>query len=477
MISEHPERVKGEHAGLKTFFAAAAIAAGVAITGFLLTATDWPREAAFMSGIFVFAALLWVTEAIPLFATALAVIGLQALLLANPGEWPGLGFESGKGPEFRAVFQAAADPVLVLFLGGFLLARAAVKEGLDQAMSSLLLRPFGGRPVWVMLGIMIVTAAFSMWMSNTATTAMMIALVAPMLAQLPPGESIRKGIVLAVPFAANIGGMGTPISSPPNAVAVGFLRKAGYSVSFLDWMLVAVPLLIGLLLFAWVLLCWFYPASKSGLAIVPQTSRLTGRAWVVFAVFVLTVLLWISDRWHGIPPALVALVPAVLLTATRLLDRHDVNGIDWNVLILIAGGISLGAGMQMSGLDQIIAEKLPGGEGGGTWTLAALVTATLVFGTFMSNTAIANLLLPIGISAATAFGPGQPGVVQVAMSIALTASVSMALPVSTPPNAIAYARGEVRTRDMARGGVIIGIVALLLVVAFGGRVMRFWGIG
>jgi solute carrier family 13 (sodium-dependent dicarboxylate transporter), member 2/3/5 len=461
---------------LKTFLLVASISAALVVTSYLLLGTSWPREAAFMSGIFLLAALLWVTEAIPLFATALLVVGLQALLLANPGGWPGLGFESGTGPDFRAVMQAAADPVLVLFLGGFLLARAAVKEGLDKAMSSLLLRPFGGQPVWVMLGMMFVTAAFSMWMSNTATTAMMIALVVPMLAQIPPGEPIRKGLILAVPFAANIGGMGTPISSPPNAVAVGFLRKAGYSISFLDWMLVAVPLLFALLLFAWLLLCWFYPSSNSGLKIVQEKSRLSPRAWFVFAVFTLTVLLWISDRWHGVPPAVIALLPAVALTATRTLDADDVNGLDWNVLILIAGGISLGAGMQMSGLDRIISQWLPGAEKGGIWMLGALVTATLLFGTFMSNTAIANLLLPIGISAATAFAPAQPGVIQVAMSIALVASVSMALPVSTPPNAIAYAHREVRTRDMALGGVIIGLVALILIVALGGKVMGWWGI-
>ena len=121
-----------------------------------------------MSGIFLLAALLWVTEALPLFATSLLVIGLQLILLANPGGWPGLGFSQGESPGWRAIVGAAADPVLVLFFGGFLLARAAVKEGVDRAMSSVLLRPFGGQPRWILLGLMMVTALFSMWMSNTA---------------------------------------------------------------------------------------------------------------------------------------------------------------------------------------------------------------------------------------------------------------------------------------------------------------------
>lgn len=155
-------------------------------------------------------------------------------MLANPGHWAGFGFETDSGPAYREVFAAAADPILLLFLGGLLLARAAVKEGVDHAMSALLLRPFGARPLATLLGLMPVTALFSMWMSNTATTAMMVALVAPMLAQMPPGEQFRKVLLLAVPVAANIGGMGTPIASPPNAVAMGFLPKAGLQIRFLD---------------------------------------------------------------------------------------------------------------------------------------------------------------------------------------------------------------------------------------------------
>jgi len=430
-----------------------------------------------MAGIFVLAALLWVTEALPLFATALVVIGLEIVLLSNPGGWPGLGFASGNSPDYRAIVAAAADPVLLLFFGGFLLARAAVKEGVDHAMSALLLRPFGGKPLPTLLGVMLVTALFSMWMSNTATTAMMIALIAPMLAPLPRGEAFRKGLVLAVPVAANIGGIGTPIASPPNAVAMGFLQKAGHTIGFLDWMLVAVPLMLGLIVFAWLLLVRLFPPVITGLRLQPRAERLTPRAWFVVATFTLTVALWLSDHWHGLPPAVVALVPAVAFTATGVLDRSDVNGIHWNILILIAGGIALGAGMQMTGLDTIVATWLPvSGEGSRLGLLTTLVAATILVGTFMSNTAAANLVLPIGLSAATALGGGSFAV-QVAVSIALSASMTMALPVSTPPNAIAFATGEISTRDLARVGVILGAVAALLIVFLGGPVMRYWGAG
>jgi sodium-dependent dicarboxylate transporter 2/3/5 len=371
----------------------------------------------------------------------------------------------------------AADPVLVLFFGGFVMAQAAVKEGVDRAMSALLLRPFGTRPRMVLLGLMLITLLFSMWMSNTATTAMMMALVTPMLAAMPAREPFRKAIVLAVPFAANIGGMGTPIASPPNAVAMGFLQKAGHHVAFLDWMLVAVPLMLGLAGFTWLLLARCFAPATPGLRLEHAPASLTRRGWTVVAVFVVTVLLWMSDRWHGLPSAVVALLPAVVLTATGIFTREDLARLEWSVLLLIAGGISLGAGMQLSGMDRIVVGWLPASGASPTLLLTVLVLATLVLGSFMSNTAVANLLLPIGLSSATLAGPagGLPPV-QAAVSIALAASLSMTLPMSTPPNAIAYARGEFTPREMARVAVLASGLAAVLIIGGGGVVMRWWGL-
>lgn len=435
------------------------------------------RETAFMSGIFVLAAVLWVSEALPLFATSLLVIGLQILLLANPGGWSGLGFENGSSPSYREILGIAADPVLVLFFGGFVLAHAAVKEGVDRAMSALMLRPFGSEPRRVLPGVMVVTLMFSPWMSNTATTTMMLALVTPMLAALPPGEPFRKALVLAVPFTANIGGMGTPIASPPNAVAVGFLQKAGHTVGFLDWMLVAVPLMLLLAGFTWLLLWRLFPPVTPGLRVEFSGGTLTGRGRLVVGVFVVTVVLWMSERLHGLPPAVVSLLPVIVLAATGIFSRRDFAGVEWNILILIAGGISLGAGMQMTGLDRMVVGWLPSGDGNSLWLLTILMLATLAVGTFMSNTAAANLLLPIGISAATLAEAGEGlAVVQVAVSIALVSSMTMALPVSTPPNAIAYAKGEFSTGEMARSALLISGLAVALIILGGGFVMRFWGL-
>ena len=304
-----------------------------------------------------------------------------------------------------------------------------------------------------------------MWMSNTATAAMMIALVAPIVTQLPPGEPFRKALVLAVSVGANLGGLGTPIASPPNAVAVGFLRQAGHPVGFLEWMLIAVPLMTFLILVAWLLLWRIFRPRTAELRLELVRHPISARGFYVVGVFSMTVLLWLTEHWHGLPAPVVALLPAIALTAPGLLSRDDLHQLPWNILILIGGGIALGSGIQMTGLDRLLVRQLPAGSGG-LWLLVALVLATILVSTFMSNTAAANLLLPIGISTA---GSGSP--VLAAVSIALAASVSMALPISTPPNAMAYASGEITTRDLARIGILLGLIAAVLIVV-GGQLVR-----
>jgi sodium-dependent dicarboxylate transporter 2/3/5 len=437
---------------------AASVVGALLAVLFVRQQTVWPQEAAYMCGILVLAAALWVTEALPLFATSLLVLALEVILLANPGEWPGLGFEEGKNPPYQQILHNAADPVLLLFFGGFLLARAAEKEGVDRAASSLLLRPFGRRPALLLLGIMGVTALFSMWMSNTATATMMMALVMPIVAQMPRGSRFRTGLVLAVPIGANLGGLGTPIASPPNAVAVGFLRKSGFAVSFFDWMTIAIPVMAVLLFLAWIVLWRMFPPEKDHVGFRPAAERLSGRAIGVMALFTATVLLWLTEPWHGLPPAITALFPAVVLTASRVLNRDDLNGISWNIIILIAGGIALGAGMQLTGLDHLMTGRLSTSLNPAL-LVPGLIVATIAIGTFMSNTAAANLLLPIGISATAAIGSQEAA----AVGIALAASLSMSLPISTPPNAIAYASGEFQTRHLMVLGAILGLAGAALI--------------
>jgi sodium-dependent dicarboxylate transporter 2/3/5 len=301
---------------------------------------------------------------------------------------------------------------------------------------------------------------------------MMITLTVPMLSQIPPSDPLRKGLILSVPFAANIGGMGTPIASPPNAVAVSFLLKAGYEISFLQWVLIATPLMIGLLLFSWALLTFLYAPRQEIAFAKPVAEPMDGLDWYVVGVLVTTIGLWLTEGWHGLSTAVVALLPAVAFTATGLLTRRDVNSLEWHILILIMGGIALGVGMQETGLDAVFVSLIPSQ---GNVVLGALVVATILFSTFISNTAAANLLLPIGIAfAAGTTDPDSPGAIVLAASIALAASLAMSLPVSTPPNTIAYSQGGLTSGDFVRPGVVIGIVAVVLIVWLGDEVVGFW---
>jgi len=412
-----------------------------------------------MSSIFVLAGLLWMTEALPLFATAFVIISLQIVLISNPGDWTGLGKSDGINPDYQIFLRPLADPVIILFLGGFILAQASVKEGIDKALASNILRVFGSRPQFVMLGLMAITAGFSMWMSNTATTAMMITLTVPLLANVPLSDQFRKALILCIPFSANIGGLGTPIASPPNAVAVGFLRSIGIEISFLEWMWTALPLVAIMLIFTWQLLWHMYkPSSKLELQSEPH--KIDARGIYVMIVFTITIALWLSDSWHGLPTAVVALVPVVGFTTTGIIRRSDINALEWHILILIAGGISLGVGMKTTGLDLILIDLVPKNV---TIIFPALVVTTVLLSTFMSNTAASNLLIPLGVSFATGLS-NQPSALELGVGVAFAASMAMALPISTPPNAIAYAKGILSSRDFAKAGVIIGIVAVFLLL-------------
>jgi sodium-dependent dicarboxylate transporter 2/3/5 len=438
-----------------------ALPCAVVATVSALVYGGWPREQAFMAGILALAAVLWITEALPLFATALLIITAEIFLLANPGGWPGFGFAAGGGTSFAAILAAAANPMLVLFLGGLLLARAAVKEGVDQTMAAWLLRPFVHNRRKLLYGVLGVTALFSMWMSNTATGAFMLTLIMPLLAQVPPADPYRKALLLAVPFAAGIGALATPISSPPNVIAMDFIQRGGYQIGFLHWMIVAVPLTVLLLaLTGWLLERFFGrlqpdAATSFTLAAPPLTDR--GRR--VVGIFVATVLLWLTEGLHGMPAAVVALLPIVSLLLVGTITRDDINRIEWDVLILIGGGLALGYGLNATQLDLRLVALLP--PGAGTYALVVmLILATLVLGTFLSNTAVANLLLPIGF-AASATQVHQPALL---IGIAFIASLTMALPISTPPNAMAYARGEFSTWEMAKVGGLLGLAGASLIL-------------
>jgi solute carrier family 13 (sodium-dependent dicarboxylate transporter), member 2/3/5 len=408
-----------------------------------------------MLAIFLLAIVLWVTEAIPLVATAVLVILLQVLMLSEQAILPG-------GEEVltaTSVYAALADPVIVLFLGGFLIADGAAKFGLDRNLAAVLMRPFAGDARRTVFGLMAITALLSMFVSNTATTATMFAVVIPILVALPEGKA-RTGLALSIPVAANVGGLGTPVGSPPNAIALGQLTARGEAVSFLGWMLLAVPLMVVVLLFAWWFLTRRYiPAG------VPLDLELTAEfdrspaARLFTLVAGATVALWLTEPLHGISSSTVGFLPVVALLATQVMTGDDLKALQWPVLWLVAGGIALGAGIGASGLDVWLLDLVAWDTFPVTAVIVLLAVVGLVLSTVISNSATANLIVPLAISLATGIGTDPTAI---AVIVALACSLAMALPISTPPNAIAYATGEVDTRDMATTGLIIGAVGVAL---------------
>ena len=414
--------------------------------------------------VLLFAAGMWVTEAIPAFATSLVAIGLLIVCLGRPD-----GVFATGPKDWEMFVEPWGSPLIWLFFGGFCLAASAEKTGLDRWLAARTLALFGQRPAMLLMGVMLVTAILSMFISNTATATLVLAMMTPLFASLPAGHALPKALGLGIAFAANVGGMGTIIGTPPNAIAAGLLADANAPVDFAKWMLLAIPPSLLLLAVAWFYLVVRYlfggafqqseqPLFEAQSA-APAAPRL--QQIISVATFTLTVSLWMSSPLHGLPTTVISFVPITLLTATGILGSEDIRKMPWDILLLITGGLSLGVAIQATGLATWAVDQLPL-EGWGPAALAIIIGyATVFMANLMSHTATANLVLPISIAVFTSMGEVD---LRYAVPIALAASTAMCLPISTPPNAIVYGAGKVRTGDLISGGLLLGLLGTPLVV-------------
>ncbi len=432
--------------------------------------------------IFVLAATMWIMEPIPIWTTSVGIMVIMLLttstsmcnlfngVLNLEGKIdPSIDPTFGTPIKYKAIMATFADPIIMLFMGGFVLAIVASKYKLDAVIAKNILKPFGSQSKFVLLGFITVTALCSMFMSNTATAAMMLTILTPVLAQLPESGKGRIAMALSIPIAANVGGIGTPIGTPPNAVAIGYLNNPeglNLGISFGNWMLVMIPVAIIILLFAWVLLLKMFPFSQKTIQIhVDGEMENSWKSKVVSITFALTILLWVTDRWTGINSNVVALIPFAVFGITGIFSKDDFKKIDWDVLWLVAGGFSLGVGLEDTGLAKHMVDSIPFGSWSPLLVIIGSGILCCVMSTFMSNSATAALLIPIlavvgkGMEEQlTGFG----GVSTLLIGLALSASFAMALPISTPPNALAYAKGFIKQKDMAVVGIIVGVFALAL---------------
>lgn len=421
--------------------------------------------------IFVFTAMMWILEVIPTWTTS--VVAIVSILLTTSNK--GLGFlmssdNLGELTNYKSIMAAFADPVIMLFLGGFVLAFAATKVGLDVQLAKVMLKPFGTNPKTVLLGVLLVIGIFSMFMSNTATAAMMLTFLTPVLATLPKDGGGRISLALAIPIAANLGGMGTPIGTPPNAIALGALQEAGYNITFVGWMLRMFPYVIIMLVFAWFLLMKLYPfkAKKIELKIEGAPVKTTPfQKYVVWVTFALTIILWVGEGIFKVNSNIVAMIPFAVFSATGILKARDLEHINWAVLWMVAGGFALGTALNQTGLATTLIQTIPFASWNALVVMLVGGFICYFLSNFISNSASANLVVPILIVVGKAMAGNESfetlgGVPAMIAGVAICASLAMCLPVSTPPNALAHSTGMITTKQMATVGVIIGAVGFVL---------------
>ncbi len=399
---------------------------------------------------------LWVSEAIPSYATALLLISLEIGLLGRPGG----SFAEGIN-DWEIFVRPFGSPVIWLFFGGFVLAKGASRTGIDRRMASALLGRYGRRPTSALMILMGVAFVFSMFISNTAATATMIAVIAPLIATMDRDEPFAKAFLIGVPFAANLGGMGTLIGSPPNAIAAGALAST-QPVDFTRWMMLGLPpalVLVGVI-FVYLRIRYRPRMAKLDLRALEDGLDADDGApdWhrpLVVVVFLLTVALWMTGALHGMPSTVVSFLPITAFTVFGVLRSAEIRELPWEVLLLLAGGLSLGVAVTKTGLAGWLVTELQLDTLGPLAIVMVLAFLTCSLSNVMSNTAAANILVPIGL----AISHGSPDLV---VPIALAASAAMMLPVSTPPNAIAYSTGKIEGKDFIVGGAIVGVLGPLI---------------
>ena len=420
--------------------------------------------------IFAFATLMWVMEVVSSWATSLGIIVLMLLCTSDSGiKFMMTGDNVGTPLSHRSIMASFADPVIMLFIGGFVLAIAAAKTGLDAYLAKALLKPFGRKSENVLLGFILVTGLFSMFVSNTATAAMMLAFLTPVFKQLPPEGKGRIALALSIPVAANLGGMGTPIGTPPNNIALKYLNDPdglNLGLGFGEWMLIMVPLVAVLLFISWGLLKTIFPFSQKTVDLEIEGEMKKGKnTTIVIITFIITVLLWLTDSITGINSNTVALIPVGVFAMTGVLTKYDLEEINWSVLWMVAGGFALGYGLNASGLAENAVKTIPFGDFSPFLILVISGVICYILSNFISNSATAALLMPILAVVCSAMGDKLAaigGTPTVLIGVAIAASSAMILPVSTPPNALAFSTNLVQQKDMVKIGVIVGIISMVI---------------
>ncbi len=452
-------------------------------------------EAWRVAAVTVLIAIWWITEAIPIPITALIPIILYPILDIMPTS---------------AVTSSYANSTIYLFIGGFFIAVAMERWGLHRRIALHTIKLVGASPSKMTLGFMIATAFISMWVSNTATAMMMVPIGLAVIVQISGHDThgvlasdaskeesnFAKGLMLAIAYSASIGGVATIIGTPPNTIMVGMMRSMyGVDITFSQWMMFGLPLSIVMLVIIWFLVTRVLFRTGSlklagGEYVIKheleKLGKITSQEFKVLLVFIFVAVSWIASGFidiKGVDDTTIAMMGTLLLflipSDTKrwefILDWKTAVKIPWDIVLLFGGGFAIANGFNKSGLAKWISSQLSGLEGLSMIILIAIVVALVVFLTEVtSNTATATLLVPIMGSTAIALGINPYATI---ISACVAASFAFMLPVATPPNAVVFASGAIRIKDMMKAGLWLNIVSIIVITVFVAYVLPIvWGV-
>jgi len=437
------------------FFSSFAVAFAITL---LLKEPGFTDSQVYVIFLLFFAIGLWITEAIPAFAVSLFIISYLVFALGNK--------HFNSAPEnVEHYVHTFSDSIIWLLLGGFFLAKAMAKTKLDEALFKFTLKVAGTNPRNLLIGIMATTMLASMLLSNTATTTMVLAALMPLLKSLDKNSKVGKALLLGIPLAATTGGMATIVGTPANAIAVGALQNAGITVEFVDWMMYGVPLAIIITAVCCFALIRVYIKDTTPISIAfldhletDVSKEATRKRNIVIGVIIVTVALWVTGSLHGIKAPAVCAVPLVVLTLTRVLNGKDIQGLGWDTLLLVAGGLSLGLALDHTGILKHYAQMLINLQLNSIVLLCIFGFLAMILANVMTNSTTTTLMVPICMAILPALK------LEVALIVALSSSSALLLLASSPSNSIVFNTGFLEQKDFRLNGIIYGLLGPLLAI-------------
>ena len=425
---------------------------------YLLKEPGFTESQVYVIFLLFFAIGLWATEAIPAFAVSMFIIAFLVFALGNK-------YFNSEPENVQHYVQTFSDSIIWLLLGGFFLAKAMAKTKLDIALFKFTLKIAGTNPRNLLIGIMATTMIASMLLSNTATTTMVLAAILPLLKTMEKNSGITKALLLGIPLASTTGGMATIIGTPANAIAVGSLEKAGITVEFTHWLVYGVPLALIITAVCCLVLIKVYikdttPVSTAFLDDIKKDESSEARRHrnIVIGVIMVTIGLWVTSSLHGIKAPAVCAVPLVVFTLTRVLTGKDVQGLGWDTLILVAGGLSLGLALDNTGILKHYAQTLISMQINSLVLLSVFGFLAMLLANVLTNSTATTLMVPICMAILPSLK------LEVALIVSLASSSALLLLASSPSNAIVFSTGYLEQKDFRLIGIVFGLLGPLLTI-------------